>query len=50
MAGAMMVLKGLWSGKGVFNIEQLDPDPFLETIAQNGLPWQVVDFEGDLPE
>jgi saccharopine dehydrogenase (NAD+, L-lysine-forming) len=39
MIGAMMILKGEWSGKGVFNVEEFDPDPFLEQMAKNGLPW-----------
>ncbi len=39
MVGAMMVLKGEWSGKGVFNVEEFNPDPFLKTLAENGLPW-----------
>ncbi len=39
MVGAMMILKGKWSGKGVFNVEQFDPDPFLEQLAKDGLPW-----------
>lgn len=39
--GAMMILKGLWSGKGVFNVEQLPPEPFLEELAKQGLPWHV---------
>ncbi|MRR37423.1 saccharopine dehydrogenase family protein, partial [bacterium] len=30
MTGAMMVMKGLWAGRGVFNVEQLPPEPFLE--------------------
>ena len=40
MLGAMMVLTGQWSGAGVFNVEEFDPDPFLERLGQNGLPWQ----------
>ena len=40
MIGAMMVLTGKWSGKGVFNVEEFDPDPFLEKLNQYGLPWQ----------
>ncbi|MEK7255090.1 MAG: saccharopine dehydrogenase family protein [Bacteroidota bacterium] len=40
MLGAMMVLTGQWSGKGVFNVEQFNPDPFLEKLGENGLPWQ----------
>jgi saccharopine dehydrogenase (NAD+, L-lysine-forming) len=41
--GAMMVMKGLWSGKGVFNVEQLPPDPFLTEVARQGLPWRVME-------
>lgn len=37
--GAMMFFKGLWSGKGVFNVEEFDPDPFLSELAKQGLPW-----------
>lgn len=42
--GAMMVIKGLWDGEGVLNTEQLDPDPFLEELAKQGLPWHVKDL------
>lgn len=49
MIGAMMMLKGIWSGVGVFNVEQLDPDAFMEALNSYGLPWKVVDFEGTLP-
>lgn len=38
--GAIMFFKGLWSGAGVFNVEEFDPDPFLEEVAKQGLPWQ----------
>jgi saccharopine dehydrogenase (NAD+, L-lysine-forming) len=41
MTGAMMMLKGIWSGKGVFNVEELPPEPFLEEVARQGLPWQA---------
>lgn len=41
VAGAKMVLKGLWSGTGVKNVEEFDPDPFLAEIARIGLPWHV---------
>jgi saccharopine dehydrogenase (NAD+, L-lysine-forming) len=37
--GAMMYLKGLWTGAGVFNVEEFNPDPFLEEVAKQGLPW-----------
>lgn len=40
MTGAYMMLTNQWSGKGVFNVEEFDPDPFLEKLASSGLPWQ----------
>jgi saccharopine dehydrogenase (NAD+, L-lysine-forming) len=49
MIGAMLMVRGDWSGKGVFNVEQLDPDPFMDALNKYGLPWQVVDFQGKLP-
>ncbi len=39
MVGAMMFLTGKWVKPGVYNVEEFDPDPFLEALAQNGLPW-----------
>ena len=42
---AMMVLQGKWKGAGVYNVEQLDPEPFLGTLAKNGLPFKVVDYK-----
>ena len=44
MIGAMMVLTGRWTGKGVFNMEQMDPDPFMEQLNRHGLPWKVVEM------
>jgi saccharopine dehydrogenase (NAD+, L-lysine-forming) len=40
MIGAMMIMKGIWKGEGVFNMEQLDPDPFMEALNIHGLPWK----------
>lgn len=42
MVGAMMFLTGKWVMPGVRNVEEFDPDPFLETLAQNGLPWHTI--------
>ena len=39
MTGAMMMLTGAWKGKGVFNVEEFNPDPFLEKLGPHGLPW-----------
>ena len=41
MVGAKMMLTKQWRGAGVFNVEQHDPDPFLEELAVRGLPWHV---------
>ena len=41
MVGAKMLLTKRWHGKGVFNIEEFDPEPFLEELAVRGLPWHV---------
>ncbi len=42
MIGAMMVATGTWKGKGVFNMEEFDPAPFMEKLTQYGLPWTEV--------
>jgi saccharopine dehydrogenase (NAD+, L-lysine-forming) len=41
VVGATMMLTGKWKAPGVFNIEQLDPDPFLDLLGKSGLPWHV---------
>jgi len=46
MIGAAMVVQGIWEGDGVFNIEQMDPDPFMEMLNQHGLPWTVEELPG----
>ena len=45
MIGAKLMLKGIWSGDGVFNMEQLDPDPFMDEMNTQGLPWQLKELE-----
>ena len=44
MIGAEMILTGKWSGAGVFNMEQNDPDPFMDELNKRGLPWQCVEL------
>ncbi|MGL1886848.1 MAG: saccharopine dehydrogenase family protein [Reichenbachiella sp.] len=39
MIGAMMVVQGKWSGAGVYNVEEFNPDPFMEELMIKGLPW-----------
>jgi len=41
MIGAKMLLDKTWKGKGVFNMEEFDPDPFMEALHTYGLPWEV---------
>jgi len=43
MIGAKLILEGKWSGKGVFNMEEFDPDPFMEELNLRGLPWKVIE-------
>ena len=48
MIGAALLVQGVWSGAGVFNIEQMDPDPFMDMLNTQGLPWQVKELDGPL--
>ena len=47
MIGAMMFVKGIWKKPGVWNVEDFDPDPFMEQLNKQGLPWVEV-FDADL--
>lgn len=47
MIGAMLLLKGIWKKPGVWNVENFDPDPFMELLNKHGLPWHEV-FDGNL--
>jgi len=40
---ARLLATGTWRGAGVMSPEQFDPDPFLESLAGEGMPWQVRD-------
>ena len=46
MIGSAMMLTGKWSGEGVFNMEEMDPDPFMDMLNDHGLPWQVKELDG----
>ena len=43
VTGAVMMVTGMWKGPGVFNMEQMDPDPFMDDVAKRGLPWHIQD-------
>ncbi|WP_411357914.1 saccharopine dehydrogenase family protein [Pseudidiomarina salilacus] len=45
MIGASMMLQGHWMKAGVWNMEQFDPDEFMERLNKYGLPWQVVECD-----
>ncbi len=45
MIGAKMMLEGKWKKPGVWNIEQFDPDPFMEDMNKYGLPWEVIELD-----
>ncbi|MBR6309869.1 MAG: saccharopine dehydrogenase family protein [Paludibacteraceae bacterium] len=47
MTGAYMFMTGKWSGAGVFNVEEFDPDPFMKKVAESGLLWHEI-IDGDL--
>lgn len=46
MIGAAQILKGNWNEPGVWNMEQLDPDNFMDMLNEHGLPWQVHELDG----
>ncbi|MBB5148320.1 MULTISPECIES: saccharopine dehydrogenase family protein [Ureibacillus] len=49
MIGASLVIKGLWKKPGVWNVEEFDPDPFMEELNKWGLPWKE-SFDPELLE
>ena len=40
MIGAMLLLTGKWQKPGVYNVEEFDPDPFMDALNKHGLPWK----------
>lgn len=47
MLGAKLFLQGVWKKPGVHNVEEFDPDPFMQQLGEQGLPWHEI-FDGDL--
>ena len=47
MIGAKLLMEGVWGGDGVYNMEQMDPDPFMDDLNRFGLPWKVVELDAD---
>lgn len=48
MIGAALMVQGVYSGAGVFNMEQMDPDPFMDMLNIHGLPWKIRDLPAPL--
>jgi saccharopine dehydrogenase (NAD+, L-lysine-forming) len=48
MIGAKLMLTGKWRGRGVFNMEQLDPDPFMDALSRHGLPWTLTTLDAPM--
>ena len=45
--GARLFMQGVWSKPGVHNVEEFDPDPFMDELNKQGLPWHEI-HDGDL--
>ncbi len=45
MIGAKLMLEKVWYEKGVHNMEEFDPDPFMEELNRQGLPWQIKELD-----
>ncbi|MBU2863840.1 saccharopine dehydrogenase family protein [Reinekea forsetii] len=45
MIGAKLMAEDKWLQPGVWNIEQFDPDPFMEAMNQYGLPWNIIELD-----
>ncbi len=45
MIGAMLMLQGVWQGRGVFNMEEFEAAPFMAALSKHGLPWTILEME-----
>lgn len=45
MIGAKLMLESKWLKSGVSNIEQFDPDPFMQAMNEYGLPWNIIELD-----
>ena len=48
MIGAMLMIQKIWFKPGVWNVEQFDPDPFMDLLNKYGLPSKTVELEKKL--
>ena len=47
MIGAKLILEKKWHNTGVFNMEQFDPDPFMQELNTQGLPWKIKELKSE---
>ncbi len=45
MIGAKLMLEKIWWKAGVYNVEEFDPDPFMEELNKQGLPWMIKELK-----
>jgi saccharopine dehydrogenase (NAD+, L-lysine-forming) len=45
MIGAKLMLEKVWHREGVWNMEEFDPDPFMDELNKQGLPWKMKELE-----
>ncbi|MDO4715131.1 MAG: saccharopine dehydrogenase family protein [Bacteroidales bacterium] len=45
--GARLVMTGEWNRPGVWNVEEFDPDHFMQLLNEQGLPWHE-EHNGDI--
>ncbi len=48
MIGARQLISGAWLRPGVWNLEQLDPDSFMDDLNAWGLPWHILEVDQEL--
>jgi len=48
MIGAMLMIQKIWFKPGVWNVEQFDPDPFMDLLNKYGLPSKTIELEEKL--
>jgi saccharopine dehydrogenase (NAD+, L-lysine-forming) len=45
MIGAKLMLEKVWYKEGVHNMEEFDPDPFMDELNKQGLHWQIKELD-----
>jgi len=47
ITAALLYFQGKWSDKGLYNVEQLNPDHFLDLMPKIGLTWEVMELDAE---